>query len=103
MHRATNDFKLGLFVLGGIFLLVAGLLALGARRYFEPKSLFETYVAGDVDGLAVGSPVELRGVQVGRVTRIDFSWNEYVESQPSYVVLEFEMRDDVLSLPPGAQ
>src|SRR5271169_6509474 len=103
MNTATNHFKLGLFTLCGLSLLIAGILAFGARGYFEPKSLFETYVEGDVNGLAVGSPVELRGVRVGKVTRIDFSWNEYQETQPSYIIVQFQMRDDVTPLSGGAR
>ena len=101
MSRITNNFKLGLFTLGGVTLLILGILVFGARSYFESKSSFETYVEGDVSGLSVGSPVVLRGVLVGRVKRIDFSWNEYQETQPSYIVVEFEMRDNVTPLPPG--
>ncbi|HTA31497.1 MAG TPA: MlaD family protein [Candidatus Cybelea sp.] len=102
MNPKTSNFKLGLFTIGGLFILIAGILAFGARSYLQPTSLFETYVEGDVNGLAVGSPVELRGVRVGKITRINFSWNEYQETQPSYVVVEFEMRDDVTPWPPGA-
>jgi ABC-type transporter Mla subunit MlaD len=102
LNKQTNNFKLGLFTLGGLALLVAGLLAVGARGFFVRTSVFETCVAGDVPGLAVGSPVELRGVRVGKVRKINFSWNEYQETDPSYVVVEFEMRDDVTPLPPGA-
>jgi phospholipid/cholesterol/gamma-HCH transport system substrate-binding protein len=50
---------------------------------------------GDVTGLAVGSAVELRGVRVGKVTGIDFSWTEYEPTQPSYIVVDFEMRNDI--------
>src|SRR5258707_2900873 len=102
MNKPTNTFKLGLFTLGGLLLLTAGVLAFGARSYFVRTSLFETYVGGDVPGLAVGSPVELRGVRVGKVRKIDFSWNQYEQTDPSYVVVEFEMRDDVNPLPRGA-
>src|SRR5258708_1023665 len=102
MNKLTNNFKLGLFTLGGLLLLVAGVLAFGARSYFVRTSVFETYVAGDVTGLALGSPVELRRVRVGEVRNIRFSWNEYEETDPSYVVVEFEVRDDVTPLPPGA-
>jgi phospholipid/cholesterol/gamma-HCH transport system substrate-binding protein len=101
MSTPTNNFKLGLFVLCGLSILIAGILAFGARSYFEPTSIFETYVEGDVAGLAVGSAVELRGVRVGKVKSINFSWNEYQETQPSYVVVDFEMRNDVTPLPPG--
>lgn len=60
MSTTTNDFKLGLFTLCGLAILIAGILAFGARSYFEPTSTYETYIAGDVTGLAVGSAVELR-------------------------------------------
>ena len=54
-----------------------------------------------LDAVAVGSAVELRGVRVGKVKRINFSWSEYQDTQPDYVVVEFDMRDDVTPLPPG--
>ncbi|HTB83710.1 MAG TPA: MlaD family protein [Candidatus Sulfotelmatobacter sp.] len=101
MSTEINHFKLGLFTLCGLAILISGILAFGARSYFEPTSLFETYVEGDVTGLAVGSAVELRGVRVGKVRRINFSWSEYQQTTPSYVVVEFEMRNDVTPLPPG--
>ena len=101
MSTTINDLKLGLFTLCGLAILIAGILAFGARSYFEPTSTYETYIAGDVTGLAVGSAVELRGVNVGKVKRIGFSWNEYQETTPTYIVVEFVMRDDVIPLPPG--
>jgi ABC-type transporter Mla subunit MlaD len=101
MSTTPNNFKIGMFTLVGLLMLTAGLLVFGARGYFEKTSMFETYVEGDVTGLGIGSAVELRGVRVGKVTGINFSWNEYQETQPSYVVVEFEMRDDVTPLPPG--
>jgi ABC-type transporter Mla subunit MlaD len=92
MNSKTNHFKIGLFVLSGVILLIAGLLLFGMTRHFEPKTRFETYVTGDVEGLSVGSAVKYRGVQVGTVTGIRFSWNEYPEAtQSDLVVVEFEM------------
>jgi phospholipid/cholesterol/gamma-HCH transport system substrate-binding protein len=102
MSRPSNNFKLGLFTLGGVALLVVGLLAFGARSYLEPTSEYETYIKGDVTGLEVGSAVELRGVRVGKVTGIDFSWTEYKPTQPSYIVVDFEMRNDIAPGSPGA-
>jgi phospholipid/cholesterol/gamma-HCH transport system substrate-binding protein len=97
MSQPINNFKLGLFTLGGVALLIVGILAFGARSYLVPMSRFETYIEGDVTGLAVGSAVELRGVRVGKVTGIDFSWTEYQPTQPSYIVVDFEMRNDIAS------
>jgi ABC-type transporter Mla subunit MlaD len=102
MSQPINNFKLGIFTLVGLALLVVGLLAFGARNYFQPTSTYETYIAGEVTGLAVGSAVELRGVNVGKVTRIDFSWTEYEVSDPSYIVVQFVMRDDIEPGSPGA-
>ena len=101
MSAKTNNFKLGLFTLAGLGLLALGILAFGAWSSFERKSLYETYVLGDVSGLSLGSAVEFRGVRVGKVTRIGFSWNEYQDSQPGCVVVGFEMRDDVFAGPLG--
>jgi ABC-type transporter Mla subunit MlaD len=95
MSAKTNNFKLGLFTLFGIGLLAAGILAFGAWSTFEKKSLYETYVPGEISGLSVGSAVEFRGVHVGKVTHIGFSWNEYRDTQPGWVVVVFEMQDDV--------
>src|ERR1700678_803255 len=99
MSNPTNNFKLGLFTLFGVAILVAGILAFGARGYFQPTSAFETYIEGDVTGLDVGSAVELRGVHVGKVAHIDFSWTKYEVTEPSYIVVEFVMRNDIA---PGA-
>ncbi|MGO8699241.1 MAG: MlaD family protein [Limisphaerales bacterium] len=101
MSAKTNNFKLGLFTLVGLGLLLTGVLAFGTWSTFEKKTLFETYVPGDVSGLSVGSAVEFRGVRVGKVTHISFSWNEYQDKEPGCVVVVFEMKDDVFAGPPG--
>jgi len=91
MSAKTNHLKIGLFVLAAIALLIIGLLAFGARTYLEPKLMFETFVEGDVEGLSLGSPVKLRGVPVGQVTKIGFAWNEYPESTNAYIIVEFQV------------
>jgi ABC-type transporter Mla subunit MlaD len=91
MSAKTNHFKIGLFVLAAVALLILGLLAFGARSYFEPKITFETFVEGSVDGLSLGSPVKLRGVPMGAVTRIGFAWNEYPGTTNAYITVEFQV------------
>jgi phospholipid/cholesterol/gamma-HCH transport system substrate-binding protein len=103
MSAPTNNFKLGVFTLGGLVIVIIAIFAFGMRSYFRPTTLFETYFPGDVTGLAVGSTVELRGVRVGRVTNINFSWVEYEDTHPSYIVVVFEMRNDITPLPPGKE
>ena len=98
MNSKAHDLKLGVFVLVSFVLLCVGLFAFGAASYFQRTIAGETYVAGNVDGLSVGAPVILRGVRVGKVTRIEFSWNLYPQDEPRYVVVEFSIRDTVLPL-----
>jgi len=103
MSAKIDNFKIGLFTFIGVGLVVTGLLVFGVWSNLKKSSLFETYVNTDVSGLSVGSAVELRGVRVGKVTSIGFSWNEYQDASPSYVVVVFEINDDVSILPPGPE
>jgi len=91
VNARPNNFKIGLFVLIGIGILIAGLFAFGARSYFQKQRIFETYVPGVVHGLSVGSPVTLRGVAIGKVTYVGFIWNEYPEMRDRYVLIEWEI------------
>ena len=101
MKANWSDFKLGLFVLAGIALLLAALFVFGASRLFESKTVEETYIAGSADGLKTGTIVTLRGVPVGEVSEINFSWNMYHAPEPRYVVVVFSVRNSVSLAEPG--
>jgi ABC-type transporter Mla subunit MlaD len=103
MSAKTNNFRIGLFALGAITLLVIGLLAFGARSYFAERTRFETAIPGEVYGLSVGSRVELRGVPIGQVTAINFVWNVYPRSKTTFIIVEFEVEDRVMPVPAGAE
>lgn len=75
-HSATN-LRSGLFVLAGLLLLAAGVLALGLGWRLEPTTAAETYFDQSVQGLEIGTPVMELGVPVGRVAGITFVRNEY--------------------------
>lgn len=95
MSSQPNYFKIGVFVLAGFALLAGALIFLGAGRAFRPKVYLETYIDGTVQGIDIGSPVKFRGVQIGRISRIDFCFNEYGPSpdggRSDYVYLEMEV------------
>ena len=96
MIGQPNYFKIGMFVIAAFLLLAAALIYLGADRMMRPKVFLETYVDGTVQGVDIGSPVKFRGVQIGRISRIDFVFNEY-GTEPGgtgrndYVFLEMEI------------
>ncbi len=87
MSEKASQFRIGVFVVVGVAIVLAGLFLFGIRSAFQPTYMFETYVTGNVDGLSVGSVVKLRGVAVGKVTEIGFSWNLYGETQPVCVIV----------------
>ena len=72
-----NYFAIGAFIVLALAILAAGLIAFGAGQIFRPRIYIETYLASTVQGIDVGSPVKFRGVQIGKVSKISFSFNEY--------------------------
>ena len=95
MTAKANYVRIGIFVMVAIFLLIAGLLAFGARSYFAKKIVFETAVEGDVTGLSVGSSVLFRGVPIGKVSNIDFAPNIYPTTTTDVIVVEFEINESI--------
>jgi ABC-type transporter Mla subunit MlaD len=95
MSSQANYFKIGIFVVAGFFLLAGALVFLGAGNAFRPRIYLETYVDGTVQGVDLGSPVKFRGVQIGRISKIDFCFNVYGpqpdEDRLDYVYLEMEV------------
>jgi len=103
MRQKSNAYRVGVFILAAVALLVAALFVFGIRKSFERKHPLVTYVAGDVEGLAVGSPVKLRGVDVGQVTRLSFAWNRYPKTKNGCVIVDFEVKDNVSPVPNGTE
>lgn len=73
MDRDTLlQLRIGIFVLAGIVLFAAFVLAIsGQRRILERRyTLFAAF--GSAEGLVPGAPVRLAGVNVGNVNRVSF-------------------------------
>ncbi len=70
MTRKASKFKVGLFVLVGVLLMVSGLIWLGASSYLKGSTTYATYFSESVQGLQMDSVVKYRGVEVGRVKAI---------------------------------
>jgi phospholipid/cholesterol/gamma-HCH transport system substrate-binding protein len=67
MAKVTTEAKVGLFVLLGIALLVFMSLRLGEFRIFRPKGYKVYAIFDSAAGLKLNVPVEIAGVEVGRV------------------------------------
>jgi ABC-type transporter Mla subunit MlaD len=101
MSVKANYFKLGLFVIGAIISGAVLLIVIGSGRWFQPKLTIETYFNESVQGLDIGSKLKYRGVAIGEVTRIGFTYNKYQQEIPSnkrhrYVLVEAQIEPKLL-------
>ncbi|MDQ6917544.1 MAG: MlaD family protein [Pseudomonadota bacterium] len=96
MSAQANFFKLGIFVIGATVVLVVLLLILGSGRWFQSKTPIETYLNESAQGLEIGSKVKYRGVVVGEVTKIGFTYTKYQLDKPMAERLRYVMIEALL-------
>ena len=107
MSLKANYFKLGLFVIGAIVAGAILLVVIGSGRWFQPKLTIETYFNESVQGLDIGSKLKYRGVAIGEVTRIGFTYTTYQLDRPMaqrarYVLVEAQIQPKLLGGRAGA-
>ena len=79
MSASPNYFKIGLFTLTGVALIVVMIVVLGVGSFLERPEYLETYFDKSVQGLSVGAPVKFRGRTMGTVAEINLVGNRYPE------------------------
>ena len=77
MSSQASYFRIGIFVISAVIVLIACIIFFGAADLFKEEVMMETYIDGSVQGLSVGSPVKHRGVKIGTVKEITFLGFEY--------------------------
>jgi paraquat-inducible protein B len=97
LSQKANYFKLGLFVIGAIAAGVVVLTIIGTGRFLQKRITIETYFNESVQGLDIGSKMKYRGVEVGQVTRITFTYVKYEQDRPMgdrkrYVLVEAQIQ-----------
>src|SRR6202012_2792240 len=70
MAKRVSSTAIGAFVVASLAILVATLTVVGSGRLFQKPIQFVCMFRGDLNGLKVGAPVKVRGVQVGSVASI---------------------------------
>lgn len=69
--EATNRIKLGIFVITGLILFLAGIYFIGAKQQLFNDTFRTSSMFNDVSGLQVGNNVRFAGINVGTVENID--------------------------------
>jgi phospholipid/cholesterol/gamma-HCH transport system substrate-binding protein len=73
MQRNVNDFKVGLFVLAGLFLALGGLVWIGSAHLLESQKTYVTFFPESVQDLVPGTDIRYLGVKVGRVSGVSLA------------------------------
>lgn len=77
MSAKANYQKIGIFIVSGLATLIIAIVVLSGGKWFKKVVYWETYFDESVQGLAVGSPIKYRGVQIGTVDEIGFVGDVY--------------------------
>lgn len=101
MTAKKSHVRLGIFVILAIAILAALAISLGGGNTFRKKVTMETYFNESVQGLDIGSKVRYRGVVIGAVSAIKFTYTRYEQDLPpaerkQYVMVEMAIFPDLL-------
>jgi phospholipid/cholesterol/gamma-HCH transport system ATP-binding protein len=101
MKTNRSYFRLGVFILLAVAALISLVVVLGTGSLFRKDIVAETYFNESVQGLDVGSKVLFRGVLVGNLTKLSFTYVKYERDRPPnqrkpYVLVEFVVRPQLL-------
>jgi phospholipid/cholesterol/gamma-HCH transport system substrate-binding protein/paraquat-inducible protein B len=77
MKSNAHYFRIGLFVIVVLILLIAGVLLVSSDVFRGNRFLVETYIDESVQGLGVGTALLHRGVAIGRIEKVTFVPQEY--------------------------
>ncbi|HAM51749.1 MAG TPA: paraquat-inducible protein B [Nitrospiraceae bacterium] len=70
MTKKASKSLIGVFVLGALVLVVAGIVIFGSGKFFTKVHKNVIFFEGSVKGLSIGASVLFHGVQIGHVTDI---------------------------------
>jgi len=90
MSKKANPTTIGLFIVLGLALGVAGLLLFSSSKLFTRTHDYVVYFNESLNGLNEGAPVKYRGVRIGSVKRVMVRFNQAPEDYAMPVIIELE-------------
>jgi phospholipid/cholesterol/gamma-HCH transport system substrate-binding protein len=76
METKANYVAVGVFVMALLLGFVVALLWLTGAQYAQEYAYYQTYFSGSVSGLGNGTSVRYNGIEVGRVSKLNFDPND---------------------------
>lgn len=101
MSKPVNPFSIGAFIVGSVTLLAVAILVFGGNQVFKQKLQFVIFFDSTLNGLNIGAPVTMQGVQIGTVTEIAlmFDAKQGKISKPVVVEINPELMRDAAGNP----
>jgi phospholipid/cholesterol/gamma-HCH transport system substrate-binding protein len=90
MSKKANPIVIGVFIIAGVALGVAGLIVFSSGNLFSKKHKYILYFEGSMKGMNKGAPVQLKGVTIGSVVDVYISHNEAPDDHSSPVIIEID-------------
>src|SRR6516225_8278971 len=76
METKANYVAVGVFVLICVIGLVVSIMWLAGAQYSQEYAYYQTYFEGPVTGLGKGTVTRYNGIDVGRITALEFDPND---------------------------
>ena len=92
MSRRANPTAIGLFLIGAIVLVVAGVAVLASSTWFQKRNTFVSFFGESINGLEIGAPVKFQGVPIGSVTALHIQIDRFGKTFQVPVQYEVDLR-----------
>ena len=91
MNKKISPAMIGAFVLGAVALIVIAILVFGSGRLFRQTRDFVLYFDNSVNGLRIGAPVKIKGVEIGSVKDIRLQLEQGTAGDKIPVIIEIDL------------
>ena len=92
MSKNLSPTLIGAFVVGAVALLVVAVIAFGSGQLFRKTQEFILYFDGSVNGLRIGGPVKIKGVEIGSVKDIKLETELGSQIHKIPVIIEIDLK-----------
>ncbi len=90
MSKPVNPYSIGAFLVGSLILIISAILVFGSGQLLKNKSQYVIYFDSALNGLNVGAPVKLQGVQIGMVKEISIELDQNATRISKPVIIEID-------------